>query len=348
MTSRPELQGALIGCGFFAQNHLHAWREIDGVRLRAVCDRELAKARQASADFAVPRVYEDAAVLFEQERLDFVDIATTMPSHRALVELAARHRVPVIVQKPFAPAWDDCLAMVQACRQAGVALMVHENFRFQAPMLAVRRALESGAIGTPTFGRISFRTGWDIYAKQPYLAEEERFILLDLGIHLLDIARVFLGEVTAVQCQTQRIRPGLRGEDMATVLLRHAGGATCVVDCSYASRIAPDLFPQTLVTVEGTRGSIALRQDFQLQVVSDGRERIEDVSTPLRAWTSQPWHVAQESVLNTQRHFIDCLRRGAEPEVSGMDNLKTYALVDAAYLAARLATAVVPKASTHA
>ena len=97
MTSRPELRGALIGCGFFAQNHLHAWREIDGVRLVAVCDLDLQKARQASADFEVPQVYGDAAALFERERLDFVDIATTMPSHRALVELAARHRVPVIV-----------------------------------------------------------------------------------------------------------------------------------------------------------------------------------------------------------------------------------------------------------
>jgi predicted dehydrogenase len=342
MASHPQLHGAVIGCGFFAQNHLHAWREIDGVRLVAVCDLDLAKARQASADFTVPRAYDDAAALFENERLDFVDIVTTMPSHRALVELAARHRVPVIVQKPFAPSWADCLAMVQACAQAGVALMVHENFRFQAPMLAVQRALRSGAIGTPTFGRISFRTGWDIYAKQPYLAQEERFILLDLGIHLLDIARVFLGEVATVQCQSQRVKAGLRGEDMATVLLRHVGGATSVVDCSYASRIRPDLFPQTLVTVEGTRGSIALRQDFQLHVVSDGGEHVEDVSTPLRAWTSQPWHVAQESVLNTQRHWVDCLRRGAEPDVSGRDNLKTYALVEAAYEAALRGTAVAP------
>jgi predicted dehydrogenase len=342
MTPPQELKAALIGCGFFAQNHLHAWREIDGVRLVAVCDRDLQKARRASADFDVPRVYDDAVQLFEHEQLDFVDIATTMPSHRELVELAARYRVPVIVQKPFAPAWADCVAMVQACRQAGVPLMVHENFRFQAPMLAVQRVLQSGVIGTPTFGRISFRTGWDIYAKQPYLAQEERFILLDLGIHLLDIARVFLGEVASVQSLTQSVKPGLRGEDMATVLLRHLGGATCVVDCSYASKIRPDLFPQTLVTVEGTRGSIALRQDFRLDVLSDGREHSEDVSTPLRNWTSHPWHVAQESVLNTQQHWVDCLRRGAAPDVSGEDNLKTYALVEAAYASALRGTAVEP------
>ena len=342
MTSEPELRGAVIGCGFFAQNHLHAWRGIAGVRLVAVCDSDLPKARKASADFGVPQAYADAAELFERERLDFVDIVTTMPSHRALVELAARHRVPVIVQKPFAPTWLDCVAMVKACREAGVPLMVHENFRFQAPMLAVQRVLQSGAIGTPTFGRISFRTAYDIYAGQPYLAMEERFILLDLGVHVLDLARVFLGEVATVQCQTQSVKPGLRGEDMATVLLRHVNGATSVVDCSYASKLMPDPFPQTLVTVEGTRGSLVLQQDFKLSVVSDGRERTDDVSSPLLAWTTQPWHVAQESVLNTQRHWVDCLRRAVEPDVSGADNLKTYALVEAAYASAIRNAAVEP------
>jgi len=339
---RGELRGALIGCGFFAQNHLHAWQEIAGVRLQAVCDRDVAKARRAAAEFGIAGVYDDAAQMFEREQLDFVDIATTMPSHRALVELAASHRVPVIVQKPFAPAWADCIAMVQACEQHGVPLMVHENFRFQAPMLAVQEVLRSGAIGTPTYGRISFRTSYDIYAGQPYLASEERFILLDLGIHLLDIARVFFGEVRTVQCQTQTVKPGIRGEDMATVLLRHAGGATSVVDVSYASQISPDLFPQTLVTIEGTRGSLALRQDFRLDIVSDGQVQTRDVSTPLRAWTSQPWHVAQQSVFETQQHWIDCLRRGVEPATSGADNLKTYALVEAAYASARDGTTAVP------
>lgn len=344
MSIPPPLRAAVIGCGFFAQNHLNAWREIGGIQLLAVCDRDIEKARRASATFNVPGVYGDAEALFAHEALDFVDIATTMPSHRALVELAARHKVAAIVQKPFAPSFADCVAMVEACRGAGVPLMVHENFRFQAPMLAVQRVLASGAIGTPTFARLSFRTGYDVYANQPYLAQEERFILLDLGIHVLDIARVFLGEVDTVQCRTQSVKPGIRGEDMATVLLGHANGATSVVDCSYASKLSPDLFPQTTVTIEGTRGSLVLGADFRLDVFADGHRTTQDTSTPLRAWTSQPWHVAQESVFNTQRHWVESLRRGSEPGTSGADNLKTYALVDAAYEAARMQRAVRPAA----
>lgn len=342
MTSDSVLSAGLIGCGFFAENHLQAWTRIEGVKLVSVCDREVEKAKRAADKFGVAKFYGDAAEMIESERLDFVDIITTMPTHRPLVELMARHRIPTIVQKPFAPSWEDCLAMVKVCREAGVPLMVHENFRFQIPMLAVQKVLRSGAIGDVKFGRISFRTSFDVYANQPYLAREEQFIILDLGTHLLDLARVFQGEVETVYCQALRVKPGIRGEDMATVILHHRNGGTGVVECSYASSLIPDAFPQTLVHLEGTRGSIRVLEGFQMVVVSDGRETTANVSPALQSWMAKPWNLVQESVLNTQQHWVDCLRRGIEPDTAGADYLKTYALVVAAYQSVGARTAVPP------
>lgn len=336
------LRAAVIGCGFFAQNHLHAWNDIAEVKLVAVCDKDPAKAKAAAEKFRVPAWYEDAAKLFATEKLDFVDIVTTMPTHRALVGMAADLEIATIVQKPFAPNWDDCIAMVGACKSAGVPLMVHENFRFQAPLAAVRRVIDSGEIGRPHFGRVSLRTGYDIIAGQPYLAEEEQFIILDLGVHLLDIARVYFGEAETVYAQTQQIRENIRAEDMATVLLRHRAGATSIVDMSYSSKLAPDPFPQTLVQIEGPRGSIDLRRDYRMTVASEGRSREEVVSTPLLSWTEEPWHIVKESVLNTQRHWVECLLAGRPPQTSGEDNLRTYALVVAAYRSAAERRAVAP------
>jgi predicted dehydrogenase len=60
--------------------------------------------------------------------------------------------------------------MVEAGEAAGVSLMVHENFRFQSPMLEVRHVLADGAIGKPTWAWISWWTGHDIHAGQRYLA----------------------------------------------------------------------------------------------------------------------------------------------------------------------------------
>jgi predicted dehydrogenase len=49
--------------------------------------------------------------------------------------------------------------------------MVHENFRWQTPIQAVKKVLESGAIGQPFWGRFSFRSGYDVFSGQPYLAK---------------------------------------------------------------------------------------------------------------------------------------------------------------------------------
>ncbi len=61
MTTSPKLRMALIGCGFFAQNHLHAWTSIPEVEIVAVCDRDAAKAEAARQSFGAAHAYTDAA-----------------------------------------------------------------------------------------------------------------------------------------------------------------------------------------------------------------------------------------------------------------------------------------------
>jgi len=333
----------VIGCGFYAQNHLHAWRELapDGAVLAAVCDIDVGKAEAAGRAFGVP-FYTDANALFASEQLDVVDIVTRQDTHRALCELTIARGLATIVQKPFALSWDDCTAIVAAAEKAGVWLAVHENFRFQAPMRHVRQAIDSGAIGTPSWARIRFRTGFDVYATQPYFLTEERLAIADVGIHMLDLARFFMGEVVRISCETQQRNPTLRGEDTATMLLRHERGGVSVVECTYEARRSPDPFPETLVEIEGPRGSIIVDTGCRMTLTSDGKTGETDIGAPLLSWTSHPWHVSQQGALGACRHFLDCLQRGVAAETSGADNLKSYALVDAAYRAAVEHGAIVP------
>jgi len=324
----------LIGCGFFAQNQLHAWRDIDGAEIVALCDRDPERLAATAETFGITRTYTDAAAMFAAEKLDFVDIATTVQSHRPLVEMAAGAGSHVICQKPFAETMDDARAMVAAVEAAGRTLMVHENFRWQS---AVRKAIEtvrSGAIGTPFFGRVAFRSGYDVYSGQPYLAEGERFIIEDLGIHILDISRALFGDVERIAATTKRVNPKIRGEDVATMLLAHEGGVTSVVDCSYATRRTPETFPQSLLEIDGTEGTLRLDAGYSLVVQTGGNETVTDVSPPVLPWAERPWHNIQESVRIIQQHFVACIDAGTQPETSGADNLKTLALVQAAYRSA--------------
>ncbi len=327
------LNGALIGCGFFAQNQMHGWAGVEGVRIVAVCDRDPARRDETAAQFGA-RPYADAAEMLAAERLDFVDIATTVGSHRPLVELAARAGLHVICQKPFAETMEDARAMVQAVEATGKLLMIHENFRWQSAVRAAITAIRQGAIGTPFFGRVTFRSGYDVYSGQPYLATDERFIVQDLGIHILDIARALFGDVATISATTRRINPKIRGEDVATMLLEHTGGVTSVVDCSYATRRTPETFPETLLEIDGDLGTLRLDGGYRLVIQRDG-EVVQDVAPPVLPWAQQPWHNIQESVQIIQQHFVDCLRAGVQPETSGQDNLKTLALVEAAYASAR-------------
>lgn len=336
--SKALLRGGLVGCGFFAQNHLNAWRDVAGAEIVAVCDLDPDRARAAADTWGIHGIYEDLPAMLARENLDFVDVVTQPATHRALVEFVAEQRVPVICQKPMAFALEDARAMVAACAHAAVPFMVHENFRWQVPMRAVRKLATE--IGPLSFGRISWRIGHDIYANQPYLAREPRLVIADMGVHLLDLARFFMGEMTRLYCQAVHSDPRVVGEDQATVMLRTVDGATCVVELSYFSQQVEELFPETLVHLEGRDGSVTLGAGFELSVRVRDQVYRTHAGAPRREWSVPPFAVIQDSVLNIQQHWTDCLREGRIPETSGADNLRTLELVDAAYESAARGEAI--------
>jgi predicted dehydrogenase len=324
-----SLRGGLVGCGFFARNHLNAWKEVRGAEIAAVCDLDEARARAYAAEWGIPAFYTSPETMLAEAPLDFVDVVTQPAGHRPLVELAARHGKHVICQKPLAGSMDDARAMVAVCHAAGVRLMVHENFRWQRPMRALKAAAET--LGPLHFGRIGWRSAYDVYRDQPYLAEDPRFIIADLGVHLLDLARFFMGEVEQLYCQTRTVNPRVRGEDTATIMLRTAGGGSCVVELSFASRLEEELFPETLVQLEGERGSATLGPHYALAVASEAGVERRDARPHFYPWSAPMFAAIQESVVATQQHWTDCLGGGREPETSGEDNLRTLALVYGAY-----------------
>lgn len=330
----PRWRGALIGCGFFAANQLRAWHCIPGVEIVALCDVNLARAREMALAFGVRAVYDDANVMFGQEPFDFTDIVTTVASHRELVELAAARSKLVICQKPFAETLYDAAAMVQACRDRQVPLLVHENFRWQRPFLEILARVRQGVIGRPASLRLTFRHAYDIYGNQPYLAQVERLALMDVGSHLFDLARVLLGEVHSVDCHTQRLNPAIQGEDGFLAFLRHANAAASVVDCSFFDHSKTDLFPQTLVFLEGTSGSLELTAGYRLLERHGQTVRETLVEPDVPSWGAKPWHCIQDSVLNFQRHALSVLEGRAEPQPSGEHNRDTLAVVLAAYASA--------------
>lgn len=335
-----EYRFAVLGAGFWSRYQLAAWRELEGVRCVAVYNRTRTKAERLAAEFGVPAVYDDARALLEIEQPDFVDIITDVGSHRPLVELAAQLRIPAVCQKPLAPTLADAQAMLAAYRQAAVPLFVHENWRWQTPLRELKRVLERGELGRVFRARITYSNSFPVFDNQPFLKELHQFILMDIGTHILDTARMLFGEAETLFCRTERVHRDIQGEDVATVMLGMYSGATVTCEMSYASRVEHDRFPETYVLVEAEDGSVELGPDYWIRVTTPTGTRARRCPPPHYAWADPRYALVQVAGVDCNRDLLSALRGQTTAETTAEDNLETLKLVFAAYDSARSGQAV--------
>ena len=252
------------------------------------------------------------------------------------MRLAAGHGVPVISQKPMATSLAEAEELVALCRAAHVPFLVHENWRWQSPLSRVREILDSGAIGSPFRARIDMISGFPVFVNQPALRTLDQFLLLDMGSHILDLARFLFGEAESLYCQTHQVHADIRGEDVATVLMRMGENRTSVV-CQMAFAENPlehECFPQTLVFIEGDRGSLEVAPDYWVRVTTAEGTLARRHVPPQFAWADPDYEVVHASLVPCLANLLDGIK-GAAAETTAEDNLRTVRLVFAAYESAR-------------
>ena len=327
------LRFALFGAGFWARYQLAAWRELPGIECVAIYNRTKSKADELARTFGVPSSYDDATSLLQHEKLDFIDIVTDVDSHARFVQMASGRRLPVICQKPMAGTLAEAEKMVAACRQSGTPFFVHENFRWQAPMRALKSYLDAGHIGAPFRARIDMISGFPVFKNQPALAELQQFILTDLGSHILDLARFFFGEADSLYCHTHRIHPDIRGEDVATVVLRMNEGQTTVLcEMAYAENaLERECFPETLIFIEGDQGSLELAPGFQIRLTTQQGTELRHFPPHVYSWCDPAYAVVQSSIVDCHRNLLAALQGSHPAETTGEDNLRTMQLVFKSY-----------------
>jgi len=329
-----ELRFAILGTGFWARYQLAGWRELPGARCVAVWNRTSARAQAFAGGFGIPSVYSTPEELLAKEKPDFVDIITDASTHRQFVELAAAHRTPVVCQKPMAASLADAETMVDACRNAGVPLLVNENWRWQTPLRELHRVIASGEIGRVFRARLDYCNSFPVFDNQPFLKTVQQFIIADMGSHILDVARFLFGEAGALNCRTTRVHEDIRGEDVATVLLQMRSGATVTCNLSYASRVEHDRFPETFAFVEGTEGSAELGSDFWIRVTTRKGTTSRRCPPPFYPWADPRYSVVHSSIVDCQRDLLRHLSSQGRAETTGEDNLNTVRLVAVAYQSA--------------
>lgn len=329
------LKVAIAGCGYFSRFHQDAWSRMEGVHVVGVADRDAAKREAAAGLFPGGAAFADAEEMLEATRPDLIDIVTPPQTHRALVEAAARRGVRMICQKPLAPTYEEAQEIVAIAEHAGTMLAVHENFRFMPWFMEAKRLVVGGAIGTPL--NINFRLrpgdgqGPEAYlSRQPYFQSMPRFLIHETGIHLIDVFRDVMGEITGVFARLRRINPVIKGEDAGLVIFDFAGGAAGLFDGNrHVDHPAEDTrMTNGVLMVEGDRGVLRL----------DGYGRL--FLRPLRgeerehpyAWQDRGY--GGDCVYAQSRHVVEHLTKGTALVNSGRDYLRNLAIEEAVYRSA--------------
>jgi len=333
-----------VGSGFIMRDvHLAAYNEA-GFNVVAIASRTPTNARVAAAQNGIARVYDDWRELLADPAVEIVDIAYPPDQQLAVVREAIKctdHIKGILAQKPMATTLADAEKMVRLCADAGVILAVNQNMRYDQSIRALKTLLDRGDLGEPVVAQITMhaRPHW-----QEFLKEYDRLAILNMSIHHLDAYRFLFGE-------PERIMVSVRA-DPRTDFPHRDGMAFYILE--YADGLRASGIDNTFTwidagiewRVEGTEGMAKGTIGWPDYPV--GSPSTLDFTTTRQPgyWFQPRWSEQwfPQAFIGTMGQLMRAIEEGSEPEISGRDNLKTMALIEAAYRSATEGRAVSPVA----
>ncbi|MEM6385842.1 MAG: Gfo/Idh/MocA family oxidoreductase [Pseudomonadota bacterium] len=322
-----------IGAGYFAAFHYDAWRRIGSVELVAAVDQDLGKAQATGLN-----AFTDAHAMLSEVKPDIVDIITPPPTHFETISIALQHAPKAIIcQKPFCLSMGEARQAASLCTEAGVPLVVHENFRFQPWYRVIKALLDKGELGDVL--QITFRLrpgdgqGEDAYLdRQPYFQQMPRFLVHETAVHWIDTFRYLIGNPERVFADLRQLNPVIAGEDAGYLMFDHGGGVRAVFD---GNRLLDHAASNTRCTmgealIEGTKGTLTLKGDGSLHRRAFGSIESRQVLAPTKVKG-----FGGDCVYHLQMHVVRALEGNGALENTAEDYLKVMEIEDAVYRSAQ-------------
>src|SRR3954469_12692086 len=196
------------------------------VSLVAAADPRPEARAKFESDFG-GRAFASLEELLREKTIDAVYIATPHQLHADQACLAAAHGKHVLVEKPMALNLDECRAMIDAARKAGVSLIVGHSHSFDAPILETRKIVASGRYGSVRMITALYFTDFLFRPRRPDELDSVLGggVVLNQGAHQVDIARLLGGgRVKSVRAQTGAWAPARPAEGAYSCLLQFESG----------------------------------------------------------------------------------------------------------------------------
>lgn len=303
----------LIGAGRIGRLHAeNLCHRVPGAKLVAVCDVNVAAARECAARCGAADAGADHGAIVGRSDVDAVVVCSSTDTHTRVIEDAAAAGKHVFCEKPIDADLGRIDRAVGAMRKAGKILQVGFNRRFDANFARIRRAVASGEIGTPHQVHIISR---DPGPPPIEYVRRSGGIFMDMTIHDFDMAHFLLADAVTEVFATGGVRVdpaiGEAGDlDTATIVLRYAGGAVAVIENCRKAVYGYD----QRVEVFGSGGSIRAENNHPNNVTVSTSENVRR-ELPLHFFLER----YAESYVEEMRAFLEAIRNGGESPVSGED-----------------------------
>lgn len=273
-----EINVALIGDGFMGKAHSNAWRQVGAFktprltpRRKVICGLVSRDVRAKAKAWGWDEASIDWQSVVARPDIGIVDICTPGGSHAEIAIAAADAGKIVLCEKPLANSVPDAMRMLAAVQKAGVPNMICHNYRRVPAILLAQQVIKEGRIGRIRHFRGTYLQDWIVDPAFPLVWRLDKSqagsgALGDIGSHVIDLARMLVGEITEVASITKtfiktRPLPGkprktgtVTVDDAAVAAVKFAGGAIGSIE---ASRLAPGRKNYNRFEINGSMGSIA-------------------------------------------------------------------------------------------
>ena len=336
----PEIRerGYRIGCigagMIMAECHLAAYAQ-SGFQVVAIASRTRDHAAAVAKRWAIPRVHETPHDLIADPDVEIIDLAFPPDQQPALIReaLAAPNVRAILAQKPLALSLDEAIALRDEAARAGKIVSVNQNMRYDQSMRVLKQLVDGGALGDIVFAEIDMHA---IPHWQGFLADYDRLTLSNMSVHHLDVLRFLFGDPQEITSLTRKDpRTAFDHQDGIVVsTLKFPSGALAVsLEDVWSGPRGDDYEDDQYIAwrVDGTdgvaKGTIGWPTG-EVSTLSYASRSATDGKWVTPSWDTMWFPHAFSGVMEQLQY---ALRSGEPPALSIADNVKTMALVEAAY-----------------
>jgi predicted dehydrogenase len=326
----------IVGLGGISHQHLEGYRR-QGLKVVAGADPDEARRQAAKARFNIPLVGPDFREFLNHPDVRIVDIAVPhiMDIRQPIVDAAAQAGKAIFIQKPLAPYLADARKLVETAERYNVPMMVNQNSVFVPAFTAIEPYLRDEKwIGKPYYFEINNR-GWMYLGPESWYGKDKRWVVSDMAVHHFALVRHWFGDAKTVYAIMKRdeSQEAVRGDTLGAVSITFESGVAGLVINNWSYRgDRTRMHSLEEILIQGTKGAIT--GDSSSMCVATLHPQ------PCRIYPEVRGSWFPDAFGHAMVHFIDALESGRPFLCEARDNLKTIAIIEAAYRSAEEGRAV--------